>query len=158
MEKYIVIFRFKMFVIIYMTLNHVDVNYILDNGHNQQVWENLTIEFISKIQARHKLSNDEIQLLKKMLMDKKVLSQAIGDFKIIYNAGQGGGGKKKSRRRKKKKRAKKTKRRYRRGMAGGNDSLGVFFMLGIMGVVFTLGLAAAVVAAAGRECSRNLGR
>ena len=133
-----------------MPLKDVTVSSILDGGKNQKLWKKIRDKFVSKIQKQHKLSDDKVEKLEKMLMDKKVLKQGITDFKEIHKDTQIGGAKKKSRRRKKKKYAKKTKRRYRRG---GNGDLPPSFLiyLGIMGVVVSL---AAVVGVAEWGCNR----
>ena len=110
-----------------MPLKDVTVSSILDGGKNQKLWKKIRDKFVSKIQKQHKLSDDKVEKLEKMLMDKKVLKQGIADFKEIHKDTQIGGAKKKSRRRKKKKYAKKTKRRYRRG---GNGDLPPSFLIG----------------------------
>ena len=120
-----------------MPLKDVTVSSILDGGKNQKLWEKIRDKFVSKIQKQHKLSDDKVEKLEKMLMDKKVLKRGIVDFKEIHKDTQSGGAKKKSRRRKKKKYAKKTKKRYRRG--GNGDELPSFLIyLGIMGVTCSL--------------------
>ena len=133
-----------------MPLKDVTVSSILDGGKNQKLWERIRDKFVSKIQKQHKLSDDKVEKLEKMLMDKKVLKQGIADFKEIHKDTQSGGAKKKSRSRKKKKYAKKTKKRYRRG---GNGDLPPSFLiyLGIMGVTCSL---AAVWLVAEWGCNR----
>jgi len=122
-----------------MHLKDVNVSSILDGGKNQKLWEKIRDKFVSKIQEQHKPSDDKVEKLEKMLMDKKVLKKAIADFKEIHKAGQSGGAKKKSRRRKKKKRAKKTKRRYRGGAGTYPPEIGgIFVMMGILGVAISL--------------------
>ena len=83
-----------------MLLKDVTVSSILGKK-NKKLWEKLTSDFISKMKKTHKLSDDKVEKLKKVFVDKEVLKKAIADFKEIH-AGQSGGAKKKSRRRKKK--------------------------------------------------------
>jgi hypothetical protein len=132
-----------------MPLKDVTVSSILDGGKNQKLWKKIRDKFVSKIQKQHKLSDDKVEKLEKMLMDKKVLKQGIADFKEIHKDTQIGGAKKKSRRRKKKKYAKKTKRRYRRGGNGLETSFLIY--LGIMGVTCSI---AAVWLVAEWGCNR----
>jgi hypothetical protein len=117
-----------------MSLKTRTVNSILNN-RNDEIWEKITDEFISKIKQKQKLDDDKVEKLKKELMDKTTFKKAVEEF-IVMNKKLNkkiGGGKKKSRRRKKKKRAKKTKRRYQRGGELSVFESSVFIYMGIMG-------------------------